>query len=139
MILGGIEIPHDKGCLGHSDGDCLLHAVIDALLGACAMGDIGTHFPDNDPAFKGIDSRVLLERVLAQLPEHTIQNLDITLFLNRPKMKGHREALVDSLAGLMDLPSNAINLKAKTWEGMGVDDVISASVTLLLLLDRPLS
>lgn len=103
------------------------------------MGDIGTHFPDNDPAFKGIDSRVLLERVLAQLPEHTIQNLDITLFLNRPKMKGHREALVDSLAGLMDLPSNAINLKAKTWEGMGVDDVISASVTLLLLLDRPLS
>jgi 2-C-methyl-D-erythritol 2,4-cyclodiphosphate synthase len=136
LYLGGAKLESDLGCLGHSDGDCLLHALIDALLGAMGLGDIGQWFPDNDEAFKDIRSTELLQRVLEdpQIPSFEIANIDITLFLNRPKMKPHRDAITSSLSQLLGLDRSRINLKAKTWEGLGVDRVVSASVTLLLSL-----
>lgn len=134
LYLGGVLIPSDIGCLGHSDGDCLLHAVIDAILGALSLGDIGRWFPDNDPAYKGIRSTELLKRVLEseKTPNFSIGNMDITLFLNRPKMRLHHESIQNTLAELLSLPKEDINIKAKTWEGLGVDNVVSASVSLLL-------
>ena len=136
LYLGGAEIPSDLGCLGHSDGDCLLHALTDAVLGALGQGDIGQWFPDNDPAFKGIRSTLLLQRVLESptLPKFEITNIDITLFLNRPKMSPHKELILGSLSQLMGLPVERLNLKAKTWEGLGIDHVVSASVSLILEL-----
>ena len=134
LYIGGAWIEYDRGSLGHSDGDALLHALIDAILGALGRGDIGQWFPDNDPAYKGIRSTALLKRVLddPNLPKFKIGNLDITLFLNQPKMKAHRQLIVESLSHLLNIPVDRINLKAKTWEGLQVEHVISASVTLLL-------
>jgi 2-C-methyl-D-erythritol 2,4-cyclodiphosphate synthase len=136
LYLGGAEIPSDIGCLGHSDGDCLLHALTDAVLGALGKGDIGQWFPDNDPAFKDIRSTILIKRVLESptLPKFEIANIDITLFLNRPKMSPHKDLILASLSELMDIPSDRLNLKAKTWEGLAVDQVVSASVSLILEL-----
>jgi 2-C-methyl-D-erythritol 2,4-cyclodiphosphate synthase len=136
LYLGGAEIPSDLGCLGHSDGDCLLHALTDAVLGALGKGDIGQWFPDNDPAFKDIRSTILLKRVLESptLPKFKIANIDITLFLNRPKMSPHKDIILDSISELMNTPKERLNLKAKTWEGLGVDQVVSASVSLILEL-----
>jgi 2-C-methyl-D-erythritol 2,4-cyclodiphosphate synthase len=134
LFIGGAEIPSPIGSKGHSDGDCLLHAIIDSLLGAFALGDIGTWFPDNDPNLKGIRSTELLKRVLEsdQLPKYKINNIDLTLFLNKPKLSPHRETIVTSIAKLFQLESNRINLKAKTLEGMQVSNLIAASSTCLI-------
>ena len=134
LFIGGAEIPSPIGSKGHSDGDCLLHAIIDSLLGAFALGDIGTWFPDNDPNLKGIRSTELLKRVLEsdQLPKYKINNIDLTLFLNKPKLSPHRETIVTSIAKLLQLESNRINLKAKTLEGMQVSNLIAASSTCLI-------
>jgi 2-C-methyl-D-erythritol 2,4-cyclodiphosphate synthase len=136
LYIGGVQIESDRGSLGHSDGDALLHALIDAILGALGRGDIGLWFPDNDPAFKGIRSTELLRRVLEddKLPKFKIGNIDITLFLNQPKMKPHRESIETQLGLLLKMNPADINLKAKTWEGFQVNQVISASVTLILEL-----
>jgi len=136
LILGGVDWKASMGCLGHSDGDCLLHALIDALLGACAMGDIGILFPDTDAKWKGADSSQLLLEVLGRMPSHKLGNIDITLFMNRPKFSPHRGEVTQKLAELLEVDSGQINIKAKTWEGMGVDDVVSCSVSLLLELER---
>jgi 2-C-methyl-D-erythritol 2,4-cyclodiphosphate synthase len=123
--------------MGHSDGDCILHALTDAILGALGLGDIGQWFPDTDQAFKDIRSTILLERVLEdpRLPPFTISNIDITLFLNQPKMKPHREAILASLSSLLGIERSLLNLKAKTWEGLGIDGVVGTSVSLLLTID----
>ena len=121
LILGGIEVPHDQGLTGHSDADVLTHAVIDALLGAAALGDIGQHFPDTDPRFAGADSLGLLRTVVAELGERgwKIGNVDATVVLERPKLAPHRDAIRASLADVLGLPLDAVNLKATTGERMG--------------------
>ena len=121
LILGGVDIPHEEGLAGHSDADVLTHAVIDALLGAAALGDIGQHFPDSDPRFKDADSLELLRTVVAYLRERgfAIGNVDTTVVLERPKLAPHREAIRDALAGALGLPADAVNVKATTGEGMG--------------------
>jgi len=134
LILGGVDWKAEVGCLGHSDGDCLLHALTDALLGACGLGDIGMFFPDDDPKWKGADSSILLREVLKKLPSHRLVNVDITLFLNRPKFAPHREEVRRSLSCLLGMDPGLINLKAKTWEGVGVDRLVACSVTLLMEL-----
>ena len=121
LILGGVEIPHSKGLLGHSDADALLHAITDALLGAAAMGDIGTHFPDTDAAFKGADSAVLLQeavrRVRAQGFE--IGNVDSTVIAQAPKLAPHIGAIRESIARALTVAVDQVNVKAKTAEKMG--------------------
>jgi 2-C-methyl-D-erythritol 2,4-cyclodiphosphate synthase len=121
LILGGVDIPHDQGLAGHSDADVLTHAVIDALLGAAGLGDIGQHFPDTDPQFKDADSMQLLRTVVAQLGERglAIGNVDATVMLERPKLAPHREAIRAALADALGLPADAVNVKATTGEGMG--------------------
>jgi 2-C-methyl-D-erythritol 2,4-cyclodiphosphate synthase len=121
LILGGVDIPHTKGLLGHSDADALLHAITDALLGAAAMGDIGTHFPDTDAQFKGADSAVLLaeaaRRVRAQGFE--IGNVDSTVIAQAPKLAPHIPAMRQSIARTLGLEVGQVNVKAKTAEKMG--------------------
>ena len=121
LILGGVEIPHTKGLLGHSDADALLHAITDALLGAAAMGDIGTHFPDTDAAFKGADSTLLLQeaarRVRAQGFE--IGNVDSTVIAQAPKLAPYIGAMRESIARALSVAVDQVNVKAKTAEKMG--------------------
>jgi 2-C-methyl-D-erythritol 2,4-cyclodiphosphate synthase len=121
LILGGVDIPHDQGLAGHSDADVLTHAVIDALLGAAGLGDIGQHFPDTDPQFKDADSMRLLRTVVAELGERglAIGNVDATVMLERPKLAPHREAIRAALADALGLPADAVNVKATTGEAMG--------------------
>jgi 2-C-methyl-D-erythritol 2,4-cyclodiphosphate synthase len=121
LILGGVTIPHDAGLAGHSDADVLTHAVIDALLGAAGLGDIGQHFPDTDPAYAGADSIVLLRAVVAELAERgfAVGNVDATVVLERPKLAPHRDAMRDRLAEAMGLAPDRVNVKATTGEGMG--------------------
>jgi 2-C-methyl-D-erythritol 2,4-cyclodiphosphate synthase len=121
LVLGGIEVPHDQGLKAHSDGDVLIHALCDALLGAAGLGDIGRHFPDNDPAYAGIDSRVLLRRVMEQLCQNGLQvvNADMTIVAQRPKLAPYIDAMRGCLAGDLALEAQRINIKATTTEGMG--------------------
>jgi 2-C-methyl-D-erythritol 2,4-cyclodiphosphate synthase len=121
LILGGVDIPHEDGLAGHSDADVLTHAVIDALLGAAALGDIGQHFPDTDPRFKDADSLGLLRAVVVHLGEKgfAIGNVDATVVLERPKLAPYRDAIRASLAAALGLPEDAVNVKATTGEGMG--------------------
>ena len=121
LILGGVEVPHDQGLAGHSDADVLTHAVIDALLGAAGLGDIGRHFPDTDPRYAGADSLELLRTVVAELGRHgwEIGNVDATVVLERPKLGSHRDAIRASLAGTLGLAEDAVNVKATTGEGIG--------------------
>ena len=121
LIIGGVNIPHKHSMLAHSDGDVLIHALCDALLGAAALGDIGKHFPDSSEEFKGIDSRILLRRVLQQIKQrnYSIANADITLVAQAPKMAPHIESMRQNLAEDMGLPMDCINIKATTTEGMG--------------------
>jgi 2-C-methyl-D-erythritol 2,4-cyclodiphosphate synthase len=121
LVLGGVDIPHEQGLAGHSDADVLTHAVIDALLGAAAMGDIGQHFPDTDPRFEGADSIELLRTVVAYLRERgfAIGNVDATVVLERPRLAPYRDAIRDTLAGALGLPAGAVNVKATTGERMG--------------------
>jgi 2-C-methyl-D-erythritol 2,4-cyclodiphosphate synthase len=121
LILGGVDIPHEEGLAGHSDADVLTHAVIDALLGAAALGDIGQHFPDTDPRFKDADSLELLRTVVVYLDERgwEIGNVDATVVLERPKLAPYRDAIRAALAGALGLHEDAVNVKATTGEGMG--------------------
>jgi 2-C-methyl-D-erythritol 2,4-cyclodiphosphate synthase len=121
MILGGVHIPHDKGPLGHSDADVLIHAICDALLGAAALGDIGYHFPDTSSEFKDIDSGILLRQVcdLLSTKGWKIGNVDSTLILEKPKIKPHIPAMQERLGALMGIDSDAISIKATTNEKMG--------------------
>ena len=118
LIIGGIEIEHSKGLLGHSDADVLIHSIIDALFGALALGDIGTHFPDNDAKYKNIDSTILLKEALKLVKEkgYRINNLDNTILAQEPKMKPHIPLMQKRLAELLGIEENQISIKAKTME-----------------------
>ncbi|HNU53821.1 MAG TPA: 2-C-methyl-D-erythritol 2,4-cyclodiphosphate synthase [Candidatus Syntrophosphaera sp.] len=137
LILGGVRIPFHLGLLGHSDADVLVHAVIDALLGALALGDIGSHFPDTDPAFAGADSRDLLRRVFAMVRERgwALTNLDCTVCAERPKLSPYIEDIRDNLALDLNTSRDNVSVKATTEEGLGVSGGgagMAAHCTLLL-------
>ena len=121
LILGGVEIPFERGLDGHSDADVLLHAVMDALLGAAKLGDIGVLFPDNDPQFRGISSLLLLERVMAQLEAQHLQvgNVDITLLAQRPKLRPYIPQMEETLARALRVSVDRVNIKATTEERLG--------------------
>jgi len=121
LWIGGIKIPHTKGALGHSDADVLLHAICDALLGALSLGDIGTHFPDNDNAYKNIDSKILLKRTydLITAKGYYIINIDSSLCLEAPKIKPHVQAMQTCIAEILNIAVDAISIKATTTEKMG--------------------
>lgn len=121
LILGGVDVPYEKGLLGHSDADVLTHAVMDALLGAAGLGDIGKHFPDTDPAYKGADSLKLLDHVMDVLKEHGWQvgNVDATVIAQRPKLAGFIPAMRDNLAAHMRVAPEQVNVKATTEEKLG--------------------
>jgi len=139
LFLGGILVPFEKGLAGHSDGDCLIHALIDALLGASGGGDIGRHFPDTDPAFRGIRSAVLLQETRNKLltDETDILNVDAVITAEKPRLSPYIPSMEIRLAELMKIPSERINIKAKTNEGMGEvgrGEAITAQVVVLLQL-----
>ena len=121
LILGGVEIPFELGLLGHSDADVLLHAVSDALLGAAALGDIGKHFPDTDPKYKGADSMKLLERVVELLGEKgfSVNNIDCTVIAQKPKLAPFIEQMKSNIAGVCGIDSDRVNVKATTEEKLG--------------------
>ena len=121
LIMGGVEIPYEKGLLGHSDADVLVHAVMDALLGAAALGDIGKHFPDTDPAYKGISSIALLKKVGELLEENCflIENIDATIIAQAPKMRPHIDRMRQNMADALGIDISQINVKATTEEGLG--------------------
>ncbi len=121
LILGGVKIPHTLGLLGHSDADVLLHAVMDALLGAAALGDIGKHFPDTDPQYKGISSIKLLEHVTKLIEEkgYIVENIDATIIAQKPKMRPYIEEMEKNIATALHIDVSQINVKATTEEGLG--------------------
>ena len=121
LILGGVEIPWEMGLLGHSDADVLVHAVMDALLGAAGLWDIGHAFPDNDPAYEGIDSMILLGRVREMLEEkgYTVGNIDATVLAQRPKLAGHIPQMRRNIAQVLGVEEDCVNVKATTEEGLG--------------------
>ena len=121
LIIGGVEIPFEKGLLGHSDADVLLHAIMDSLLGACALGDIGKHFPDTDPKYKGISSIKLLEEtgMLILQKGYSINNIDATIIAQKPKMSPHIELMRKNIAAALNSDIDQINIKATTEEGLG--------------------
>jgi 2-C-methyl-D-erythritol 2,4-cyclodiphosphate synthase len=121
LVLGGVVVPHDRGLLAHSDGDVLVHALCDALLGAAALGDIGRHFPDTDPAYAAIDSRILLRRVMAVLGDRGLRvlNADATIVAQRPRLAAHLPAMQANLAQDLGVAVGQVNVKATTTEGMG--------------------
>lgn len=120
-IIGGVEIPYEKGLLGHSDADVLLHAIMDALLGAAALGDIGKHFPDTDPAYKGASSMKLLERVGELLEENMflVENIDATIIAQAPKMRPYIDTMRENIARALKIEVSQVNVKATTEEGLG--------------------
>jgi 2-C-methyl-D-erythritol 2,4-cyclodiphosphate synthase len=134
LKIGGVTIPHPKGLGGHSDGDVLLHAVTDALLGAIAGPDIGSLFSPSDPRWKGADSVLFLQEALRRVraARHKVVNLDSVLILSQPKIGPHAAAIRKRLAELLGIPGNAIGIKAKTPEGMGTENAAIAHVTVLL-------
>jgi 2-C-methyl-D-erythritol 2,4-cyclodiphosphate synthase len=121
LVIGGVEIAHDKGLAGHSDADVLLHAICDALLGAAALGDIGRHFPDSDARYKGIDSRELLRHVAALLKENGLRvvNVDATIIAQAPRMAPHVARMVANISSDLGVAPAAVNVKATTTEGLG--------------------
>lgn len=121
LILGGVEIEYEKGLLGHSDADVVVHAIMDALLGAAALGDIGKHFPDTDPKYKGISSIELLKHVGKLLKEngYVIGNIDATIICQRPKLAQYREEMVQNVAKALEIETNQVCIKATTEEGLG--------------------
>jgi len=137
LVLGGVTIPHDAGLVAHSDGDVLIHALCDALLGAAGLGDIGRHFPDSDPAYAAIDSRILLRRVVAALGERglRVHNVDATVVAQRPRLAAHIGAMRETLAADLGIPVERVNVKATTTEGMGftgrAEGIASHAVALL--------
>jgi 2-C-methyl-D-erythritol 2,4-cyclodiphosphate synthase len=140
LMLGGIELPSEKGALGHSDGDVLLHAICDALLGALNLGDIGLHFPNTDPEYKDIDSKILLRKIYALVREknYFIGNIDATICLEKPKISGYANKMRETIASMLDIASDQISIKATTTEKMGFvgrEEGIVAYATLLLGTD----
>lgn len=138
LIIGGVKIPYEKGLLGHSDADVLLHAIMDALLGAAALGDIGKHFPDNDPAYKGADSLMLLGRVgeILSGDGYVIENIDSTIIAQKPKMAPHIEQMRKNIADTLGLDISRVNVKATTEEGLGftgTGEGISAQAVALIM------
>ncbi|MFV9511685.1 2-C-methyl-D-erythritol 2,4-cyclodiphosphate synthase [Tepidibacillus sp. LV47] len=121
LIIGGVEIPYEKGLLGHSDADVLLHALADAILGALGKGDIGKWFPDNDPAIKGIDSKVILEKVWQEAVKEGFQleNADLTIIAQKPKMAGYIPMMREIIAGILEANVEQVNVKATTTEKLG--------------------
>src|SRR5215471_10433800 len=134
LKIGGVELPHDKGLAGHSDGDVLLHALTDALLGAVAAGDIGGYFPPSDPKWKNADSAIFLAEALRQVARagYRVANVDSTLILAAPKIGPHARAIQAHVAALLKVRPNAVGIKAKTPEGMGTDNAAIAHVAVLL-------
>jgi 2-C-methyl-D-erythritol 2,4-cyclodiphosphate synthase len=142
LIMGGVEIPHTHGLLGHSDADVLVHAIMDSMLGALALGDIGKHFPDNDEKYKGADSIKLLEFVNNLIVEkgYTIGNIDSTIIAQSPKMAPHIEAMRNNIAKATDTDVSRINVKATTEEGLGFtgakEGIAAQSICLLVNVDK---
>jgi 2-C-methyl-D-erythritol 2,4-cyclodiphosphate synthase len=137
LVLGGVTVPHTSGPIAHSDGDVLLHALIDAILGAAGLGDIGEWFPDADPAWKDADSAMLLAEVLQRLGElqYAVVNVDATVFAQRPRLSGHKEAIRNHVAGLLGIEAERVNVKAKTGEHVGPigrEEAIAAEVAVLI-------
>lgn len=137
LVLGGVRIPHTRGCVAHSDGDALIHALCDALLGALALGDIGLHFPDTRDEFKGIDSRILLRRTVAMIVEKGwgVVNADCTLMLQKPKIAPYVDAMREILASDLNVSSDRVSVKATTTEKLGFtgrQEGVAASATVLL-------
>jgi 2-C-methyl-D-erythritol 2,4-cyclodiphosphate synthase len=135
--LGGVLIPHNKGALGHSDADVLLHAICDAMLGALSLGDIGKHFPNSDATFKGIDSKVLLKRCYSMIREkgYWLVNLDSTVLLQEPKISGHVELMKNTIAQILHIATDDISIKATTTEHLsfiGREEGIVATASVLL-------
>ncbi len=138
LIIGGVEIPHDKGLLGHSDADVLLHAICDALLGAAALGDIGRHFADTDARFKNIDSRILLRETLHLVRQagYRVGNVDATIIAQAPKMAPHIHGMIENIASDLRIEHSAVNVKATTTEKLGYTgrgEGIAAQAVVLLL------
>lgn len=138
LIIGSIEIDYPKGLLGHSDADVLIHSIIDALLGALSLGDIGTHFPDNDPQYKNIDSTILLKETKKLIEEkgYKINNLDNTIFAQEPKMKPYIPLIREKLSQILEIDKDLISIKAKTMEGqdsVGEKKSISTQSVVLLI------
>ena len=138
LKIGGVELPHEKGLAGHSDGDVLLHALTDALLGAVAAGDIGGHFPPSDPKWKGADSNIFIQEALKQVRRagYTIANVDSTLILAEPKIGPYSRKIQARVAELLGIEPEQVGIKAKTPEGMGTDDAAIAHVAVLLVPDK---
>jgi 2-C-methyl-D-erythritol 2,4-cyclodiphosphate synthase len=134
LKIGGVELSHDKGLAGHSDGDVLLHAITDALLGAVAAGDIGSYFPPTDPKWKGADSVIFLEEALKQVrvAGYKVSNVDSTLILAEPKIVPHAKKIQTRVAELLGVKPDQVGIKAKTPEGMGTDNAAIAHVAVLL-------
>ena len=145
LILGGVEIPYEKGLLGHSDADVLLHAIMDALLGAAALGDIGKHFPDTDEKYKGISSIRLLKQVGQLLEEHhfLIENIDATIIAQRPKMRPYIDTMRENIAKALEIDITQINVKATTEEGLGFtgsgEGISSQAICMLTTPDEAVS
>ncbi len=137
LVIGGVEIPHEKGCVAHSDGDVLIHALCDALLGAAALGDIGLHFPDTSQEFRGIDSKLLLARCARMVRDagYEIGNADCTVMMQRPRLRPHIDRMRETLAQVMGIPTDAVSVKATTTEHLGFEgreEGVSASAAVLL-------
>ena len=140
LVLGGVEIAHTKGCVAHSDGDVAIHALCDALLGAAALGDIGLHFPDTSDDYAGIDSKILLRRVVGMLPEkgYEIGNVDCTIRMQRPKLRPHVDAMREALAAAMEIGVDRVSVKATTTERLGFEGrEEGVSVSAVALIYRP--
>ena len=142
LWIGGVQIPHYKGALGHSDADVLLHAICDALLGALALGDIGIHFPNTDPAFKDIDSKKLLAHTLELIQQqgYEVVNVDSTLCLEKPKISPHLDAMREAIASVLQIDRSAVSIKATTTENMGFagrEEGLMAQATALLKKREP--
>lgn len=141
LWIGGIKIPHTKGAVGHSDADVLLHAICDALLGALSLGDIGMHFPDTDNDYKGIDSKILLEKTVALIAKegYSVVNIDTTLCLQEPKIKPYTGEMRKAIAGIVGITENDISIKATTTEQMGFvgrqEGLVAHAVALLKKVD----
>ncbi len=144
LVIGGVTIPYELGLLGHSDADVLLHAIADALLGAAALGDIGKHFPDTDPAYKGISSLILLEKVGKLLEENMfyIENIDATIIAQAPKMRPHIDRMRENIAKALGIDTEQVNVKATTEEGLGFTgegEGISSQAVCLLTSPREMA
>lgn len=140
LVLGGVEIPHSKGCVAHSDGDVAIHALCDALLGAAALGDIGLHFPDSSDEFRGINSRILLRRVAALLREkgYEIGNVDCTIQMQRPKLRPYIDRMREAMAAELGIGADRVSVKATTTERLGFEGrEEGVSVSAVALIFRP--